>query len=127
MEWKWYRYFEPASVGLDFEGLMEDLRAAPEGSVVVLHGACFYHPPKPYLKTLAQRAPWRACAAPRRGPLWCCVATMWTPPTLLRKDPSTEGLMEDLRAPPEGSVVVLHGDFLDTPNPGTVPGSDTFF
>lgn len=38
VEWKWYRYFDPATVGLDFEGLMEDLRAAPEGSVVVLHG-----------------------------------------------------------------------------------------
>ena len=39
VEWKWYRYFDPKTVGLDFEGLMEDLGAAPEGSVVVLHGA----------------------------------------------------------------------------------------
>ena len=38
VEWKWYRYFEPESVGLDFEGMMEDLRSAPEGSIVVLHG-----------------------------------------------------------------------------------------
>ena len=38
MEWKWYRYFEPKTVGLDFEGMMEDLRGAPEGSVVILHG-----------------------------------------------------------------------------------------
>ena len=38
VEWKWYRYFKPETVGLDFEGLMEDLRGAPEGSVVVLHG-----------------------------------------------------------------------------------------
>ncbi len=53
VEWKWYRYFEPASVGLDFEGLMEDLRGAPEGSVVVLHGDILQHP-QPYLKTLAQ-------------------------------------------------------------------------
>ena len=39
VEWKMYRYFEPKTVGLDFEGMMEDLRGAPEGSVVVLHGA----------------------------------------------------------------------------------------
>ena len=38
VEWKWYRYFKPETVGLDFEGLMEDLRGAPEGSIVVLHG-----------------------------------------------------------------------------------------
>ena len=44
VEWKWYRYFEPETVGLDFEGLMEDLRAAPEESIVVLHGAM---PPAP--------------------------------------------------------------------------------
>jgi hypothetical protein len=39
VEWKWYRYYDAGTVGLDFEGLMEDLRGAPEGSVVVLHGA----------------------------------------------------------------------------------------
>ncbi len=39
VEWKWYRYFDAATVGLDFEGLMEDIRAAPEGSVIVLHGS----------------------------------------------------------------------------------------
>ena len=38
VEWKWYRYYNPQTVGLDFEGLCEDLRAAPEGSVIVLHG-----------------------------------------------------------------------------------------
>ncbi len=38
MEWKWYRYFDPKTVGLDFEGLMDDIRAAPEGSIIVLHG-----------------------------------------------------------------------------------------
>lgn len=38
VEWKWYRYFDPKKVGLDFEGLMEDIKAAPEGSVIVLHG-----------------------------------------------------------------------------------------
>jgi hypothetical protein len=33
------RYFDPDTVGLDFKGLMEDLTAAPNGSVVLLHGA----------------------------------------------------------------------------------------
>ena len=39
LEWKYYRYFKPETVGLDFEGMMEDIRSAPEGSVIVLHGA----------------------------------------------------------------------------------------
>jgi aspartate aminotransferase, chloroplastic len=43
IDWKYYRYFDPATVGLDFTGMVEDLRAAPEGSVVVLHGACHIH------------------------------------------------------------------------------------
>jgi hypothetical protein len=34
------RYFDPETVGLDFTGMSEDLKAAPEGSVVVLHGGC---------------------------------------------------------------------------------------
>jgi len=34
-----YRYFDPETVGLDFEGMLEDIRAAPEGSVILLHGA----------------------------------------------------------------------------------------
>ena len=33
------RYFDPETVGLDFNGMKEDLQSAPEGSVVVLHGA----------------------------------------------------------------------------------------
>lgn len=40
MPWKEYRYFDPETVGLDFAGLMEDLRAAPDGSIILLHGAC---------------------------------------------------------------------------------------
>ncbi len=39
------RYFDPETVGLDFEGMKADLEALPNGSVVVLHGkhnlACF--------------------------------------------------------------------------------------
>ena len=38
MEWKEYRYFDKATVGLAFEGMLEDLKSAPEGSIVVLHG-----------------------------------------------------------------------------------------
>eukprot|EP00887_Chlorella_sp_A99_P005444 scaffold1.g5444.t1 len=36
-------YFDPETVGLDFEGMMEDLKAAPDGSVVLLHG-CAHNP-----------------------------------------------------------------------------------
>lgn len=32
------RYFDPETVGLDFEGMTADLEAAPEGSIIVLHG-----------------------------------------------------------------------------------------
>ena len=32
------RYFDPETVGLDFDGMAEDLKAAPEGSIIVLHG-----------------------------------------------------------------------------------------
>ena len=38
MEWKEYRYFDKGTVGLAFEGMLEDLKSAPEGSIVVLHG-----------------------------------------------------------------------------------------
>ena len=34
-----YRYWDPAEKKLDFEGLCTDLRAVPNGSVVLLH-AC---------------------------------------------------------------------------------------
>lgn len=32
------RYFDPDTVGLDFAGMLEDLQAAPDGSIVLLHG-----------------------------------------------------------------------------------------
>ena len=32
------RYFDPESVGLDFVGMTADLEAAPDGSIVLLHG-----------------------------------------------------------------------------------------
>jgi aspartate aminotransferase, chloroplastic len=38
VEWRNYRYFDAEAVDLDWTGMQEDLEAAPEGSVVVLHG-----------------------------------------------------------------------------------------
>ncbi|PSC72490.1 aspartate cytoplasmic [Micractinium conductrix] len=38
-----YRYYLPATRGLDYEGLIADLQAAPEGAVVILH-ACAHNP-----------------------------------------------------------------------------------
>ncbi|OAY53769.1 aspartate aminotransferase, cytoplasmic isoform X2 [Manihot esculenta] len=40
---KTYRYYDPATRGLDFHGLLEDLGAAPAGSIVLLH-ACAHNP-----------------------------------------------------------------------------------
>jgi aspartate aminotransferase len=40
---KTYRYYDPATRGLDFQGLMEDLGAAPSGAIVLLH-ACAHNP-----------------------------------------------------------------------------------
>eukprot|EP00210_Caulerpa_lentillifera_P008788 g8384.t1 len=41
--WKTYRYFDPKTTGLDFEGMCEDLAEAPTGSIVLLHG-CAHNP-----------------------------------------------------------------------------------
>ena len=38
-----YRYYDAATSGLDEAGLLEDLRAMPEGSIVLLHG-CAHNP-----------------------------------------------------------------------------------
>ena len=43
LEVRRYRYFDGESKGLDFAGMCEDLEAAPEGSVVLLH-ACAHNP-----------------------------------------------------------------------------------
>ncbi|CAI0543333.1 unnamed protein product, partial [Linum tenue] len=40
---KTYRYYDPATKGLDFQGLLEDLGAAPSGAIVLLH-ACAHNP-----------------------------------------------------------------------------------
>ena len=38
VEWKEYQYFDKQTIGLDFKGMTSDLEAAPDGSIVVLHG-----------------------------------------------------------------------------------------
>jgi aspartate aminotransferase len=38
-----YRYFNAKTLGLDFEGFIEDLKKAPEGSIILLH-ACAHNP-----------------------------------------------------------------------------------
>ena len=38
------RYFDPETVGLDFDGMAKDLQAAPEGSIIVLHGEMHVYP-----------------------------------------------------------------------------------
>ncbi|KAF5390276.1 hypothetical protein D9757_002879 [Collybiopsis confluens] len=43
LEVRSYRYFDKDTVGLDFEGLKADLRAAPKKSIVLLH-ACAHNP-----------------------------------------------------------------------------------
>eukprot|EP01018_Ginkgo_biloba_P016418 Gb_29504 [translate_table: standard] len=40
---KMYRYYNPATRGLNYQGMLEDLRAAPSGAVVLLH-ACAHNP-----------------------------------------------------------------------------------
>ncbi|XP_076941266.1 aspartate aminotransferase, cytoplasmic-like [Bidens hawaiensis] len=40
---KTYRYYDPATRGLDFQGLLEDLGNAPNGAIVLLH-ACAHNP-----------------------------------------------------------------------------------
>jgi len=43
VEWKEYRYFDKKTVGLDLAGMLEDIRNAPDGSVILLHG-CAHNP-----------------------------------------------------------------------------------
>lgn len=41
--WSEYRYYDPSTVGLDFDGMIADIKEAPEGSFVLLHG-CAHNP-----------------------------------------------------------------------------------
>lgn len=38
-----YRYYNKDTIGLDFDGMVADLKAAPEGSIILLH-ACAHNP-----------------------------------------------------------------------------------
>ena len=38
-----YRYYSPSSLGLDFSGLVSDVRSAPPGSIFLFH-ACAHNP-----------------------------------------------------------------------------------
>ncbi|KAI9833393.1 MAG: aspartate transaminase aat1 [Phylliscum demangeonii] len=38
-----YRYYNPDTIGLDFDGMMADIRQAPEGSIFLFH-ACAHNP-----------------------------------------------------------------------------------
>ncbi|KAH9330590.1 hypothetical protein KI387_002698, partial [Taxus chinensis] len=41
--WSEYRYYDPKTGGLDFEGMLADIKAAPNGSFILLHG-CAHNP-----------------------------------------------------------------------------------
>lgn len=43
VKWANYRYFNPETVGLNFDGMIEDIKTAPTGSVILLHG-CAHNP-----------------------------------------------------------------------------------
>jgi aspartate aminotransferase len=40
LKFETYRYYEPASHGVDFDGMVDDLKTATAGDVVLLHGCC---------------------------------------------------------------------------------------
>ncbi len=40
LEFQSYRYYEPANHSVNFDGMVEDLKAAGSGDVVLLHGCC---------------------------------------------------------------------------------------
>lgn len=43
VEWREYAYYDAGTIGLDLEGMLRDVEAAPDGSVFVLHG-CAHNP-----------------------------------------------------------------------------------
>jgi aspartate aminotransferase len=52
LEFRSYRYYDPATHGVNFDGMVEDLKQAVAGDVVLLHGCC--HNPCGADLTLAQ-------------------------------------------------------------------------
>jgi len=43
VDWKKYRYYDRQNNNIDFEGMCEDIKNAPEGSIMILH-ACSHNP-----------------------------------------------------------------------------------
>ena len=43
LEVKKYKYYDEKTIGLDFDGMVADIKAAPEGSIILLH-ACAHNP-----------------------------------------------------------------------------------
>jgi len=43
LQWKEYTYYNPSNLRLDFEGMMKDIEAAQEGSILILH-SCAHNP-----------------------------------------------------------------------------------
>jgi len=54
LEFKSYRYYEPATHGVNFDAMVEDVKQARAGDIVLLHGCC--HNPSGADLTLAQWA-----------------------------------------------------------------------
>jgi aspartate aminotransferase len=40
LQFETYRYYEPSTHGVNFDGMVEDLKAAGKGEIVLLHGCC---------------------------------------------------------------------------------------
>ena len=77
LEWEYYRYFDPETIGLDFEGMKEDIGNAPEGSVIVLHGAA--RATRAHCVCAALPARRRSCAV-RMGCTAPCAVRDWSRP-----------------------------------------------
>ncbi|KAK4944995.1 aspartate transaminase aat1 [Elasticomyces elasticus] len=43
LEVKQYRYYDKSTIGLDFDGMVADIKAMPKGSIILLH-ACAHNP-----------------------------------------------------------------------------------
>ena len=71
-----YRYFDADTTGLDFDGMVADLKAAPEGSVVLLHG-CAHNPTVRQQRARGARGSARtaaaSCSLRSAAPLLRCV------------------------------------------------------
>ena len=58
-----YRYFDPASCEVDFDGMLEGIQDAGKGDVVLLHGCCCH---TPRVQTCHSRSGRRLLSGPKR-------------------------------------------------------------